>query len=216
MPYKGKELSMLIFLPNEMEDSTTGLEKVGREVHSLIYVFVCMYIRIFHSDLQLEKELTYENFVEWTQPDMMDNVDVSVWLPRFKMEEQYDLKEVLIGMGMADAFDASHSDFSGRTPLPNALHCVCVRLYSTCVFMEISSLLNPLAGMSPGNDLFLSQVVHKAFVDVNEEGTEAAAATVIMRLCAAPVFIADHPFLFFIRHNPSESILFAGRYCSPQ
>lgn len=33
MPYKGKELSMLIFLPNEMEDSTTGLEKVGKEVH---------------------------------------------------------------------------------------------------------------------------------------------------------------------------------------
>uniref|UniRef100_A0A3Q0RMU4 Serpin B6 n=1 Tax=Amphilophus citrinellus TaxID=61819 RepID=A0A3Q0RMU4_AMPCI len=73
--------------------------------------------------------------------------------------------------------------------------------------------------MSPANDLVLSKVVHKAFVEVNEEGTEAAAATAaIMMLRCARIpdrFIADHPFLFFIRHNPSMSILFAGRYCSP-
>uniref|UniRef100_A0A4W6G191 Serpin B6 n=1 Tax=Lates calcarifer TaxID=8187 RepID=A0A4W6G191_LATCA len=158
MPYKGKELSMLIFLPNEIEDGTTGLEK-----------------------------LTYENFVEWTRPDMMDQTEVQVGLPRFKMEEKYDMKTVLVSMGMVDAFDAALSDFSG---------------------------------MSPANDLFLSKVVHKAFVEVNEEGTEAAAATAaIMMLRCAPMppamFIADHPFLFFIRHNPSMSVLFAGRYCSP-
>lgn len=76
--------------------------------------------------------------------------------------------------------------------------------------------------MSPENDLVLSEVVHKAFVEVNEEGTEAAAATaaVMMLRCAMPLkpekFYADHPFLFFIRHNPSMSILFAGRYCSPE
>lgn len=73
--------------------------------------------------------------------------------------------------------------------------------------------------MSPANDLVLSKVVHKAFVEVNEEGTEAAAATAaIMKLrCALrpAAFIADHPFLFFIRHNPTKSILFVGRYCSP-
>nr|XP_046226561.1 leukocyte elastase inhibitor-like isoform X2 [Scatophagus argus] len=162
MPYKQKELSMLIFLPNEIEDSTTGLEK-------------------------LEKELTYENFVEWTRPDMMDEVEVQVGLPRFKMEEKYDMKNVLISMGMVDAFDMAMSDFSG---------------------------------MSPANDLVLSKVVHKAFVEVNEEGTEAAAATaaVMMLRCALrpATFIADHPFLFFIRHNPSMSVLFAGRYCSPE
>uniref|UniRef100_UPI003AAA89B8 leukocyte elastase inhibitor-like isoform X1 n=1 Tax=Centroberyx gerrardi TaxID=166262 RepID=UPI003AAA89B8 len=161
MPYKGKDLSMLIFLPNDMEDGTTGLEK-------------------------LEKELTYENFVEWTRPDMMDTVEVQVALPRFKMEEKYDLKKILSSMGMVDAFDIAMSDFSG---------------------------------MSPANDLVLSKVVHKAFVEVNEEGTEAAAATaaVMMLRCARiPVtFVADHPFLFFIRHNPSMSILFAGRFCSP-
>ena len=74
--------------------------------------------------------------------------------------------------------------------------------------------------MSPANDLVLSKVVHKAFVEVNEEGTEAAAATaaIMMLRCAVrpPTFVADHPFLFFIRHNPSMSILFAGRYCSPE
>lgn len=73
--------------------------------------------------------------------------------------------------------------------------------------------------MSPANDLVLSEVVHKAFVEVNEEGTEAAAATgaIMMLRCARPSerFYADHPFLFFIRHKPSMSILFAGRYCSP-
>uniref|UniRef100_UPI0037E92F77 leukocyte elastase inhibitor-like isoform X2 n=1 Tax=Semicossyphus pulcher TaxID=241346 RepID=UPI0037E92F77 len=162
MPYIGEELSMLIFLPNEIEDSTTGLEK-------------------------LEKELTYENFVEWTCPDMMDKVEVTVGLPRFKMEEKYDLKNVLVSMGMVDAFDQGKSNFSG---------------------------------MSPANDLVLSKVVHKAFVEVNEEGTEAAAATaavMMLRSAMRPdAFIADHPFLFFIRHNPSSSILFAGRYCSPE
>ena len=74
--------------------------------------------------------------------------------------------------------------------------------------------------MSPGNELVLSEVFHKAFVEVNEEGTEAAGATaaVMMLRCALrpASFVADHPFLFFIRHNPSMSVLFAGRYCSPE
>lgn len=160
MPYKGKELSMLIFLPNNIE-GTTGLEK-------------------------LEQALTYEKFVDWTNPEMMDVVEVQVGLPRFKMEDKYNMKTVLTSMGMVDAFDQANSNFSG---------------------------------MSPSNDLFVSEIYHKAFVEVNEEGTEAAAATaaVMMMRCAMipATFIADHPFLFFIRHNPSMSILFAGRYCSP-
>lgn len=154
---------------------------------------------------------------------MMDNVEVWVGLPRFKMEEKYDLKEVLVGMGMVDAFDGSRCDFSGGRPLPNVLfivqdHTVCV---CVCFHGKRLPLFVPLTGMSPRNDLFLSEVVHKAFVDVNEEGTEAAAATAaVMNMRCAPMrpatFIADHPFLFFIRHNPSKSVLFAGRYCSPQ
>ncbi|XP_075968681.1 leukocyte elastase inhibitor-like isoform X2 [Anarhichas minor] len=162
MLYEGKELSMLIFLPDEIEDDTTGLEK-------------------------LERELTYEKFVEWTRSDMMRRTEVEVKLPRFKMEETYNLKDVLTSMGMVDAFDVTGSDFSG---------------------------------MSPANDLVLSQVVHKAFVEVNEEGTEAAAATgafiSVTSIMIPATFIADHPFLFFIRHNPTMSVLFAGRYCSPE
>ncbi|KAF4082431.1 hypothetical protein AMELA_G00151710 [Ameiurus melas] len=162
MPYKGKELSMLIMLPVEIEDNTTGLEK-------------------------LENQLTYDNFMEWTRPDMMDPVEVQVSLPRFKLEEAYDLNEQLISMGMVDAFDKVKCDFSH---------------------------------MSPCDDLVLSKVVHKSFVEVNEEGTEAAASTavVMMMRCAMlppECFVADHPFLFFIQHKPTRSILFCGRYSSP-
>lgn len=69
------------------------------------------------------------------------------------------------------------------------------------------------------NWLYIGAVLHKAFVDVNEEGTEAAAATsVIMRVTMAappPLFRADHPFLFLIRENKSGSILFLGRLTDP-
>jgi len=77
------------------------------------------------------------------------------------------------------------------------------------------------SGMNGRKDLFISAVIHKAYVDVNEEGTEAAAATaVVMTLTAigpeeTPVFRADHPFLFLIRDNCSGSILFIGRAMNP-
>jgi serpin B len=70
---------------------------------------------------------------------------------------------------------------------------------------------------SSGEPLCLSAVVHKAFVDVNEEGTEAAAATAVdMDRCAKPVFVADHPFFFLIRDTRSDSILFLGRITNPK
>jgi serpin B len=63
--------------------------------------------------------------------------------------------------------------------------------------------------------LFISAVLHKAFVTVNEEGTEAAAATAVsMAMCIPPpppIFRADHPFVFLIRENSTGSILFLGR-----
>ncbi|XP_053531816.1 leukocyte elastase inhibitor [Ictalurus punctatus] len=163
MPYKGMELSMLIMLPVEIEDNTTGLEK-------------------------LEHQLTYDNFMEWTRPDRMRTVEVQVSLPRFTLEETYGMNELLISMGMVDAFDMGKCDFSH---------------------------------MSPCDDLVLSEVVHKSFVEVNEEGTEAAAATAtgVLECCLTPPrkerFVADHPFLFFIQHKPTRSILFCGRYSAP-
>jgi len=78
------------------------------------------------------------------------------------------------------------------------------------------------SGINGKKDLFISAVIHKAYVDVNEEGTEAAAATgVTMKLTSIgpsqiPVFQADHPFLFFIRDNNSGSILFIGRVMNPK
>ncbi len=77
------------------------------------------------------------------------------------------------------------------------------------------------SGMTGSKDLYISAVIHKAFVDVNEEGTEAAAATaVVMTLRSAPrpspVFRADHPFLFLIRDNRTGSILFLGRVAEPE
>lgn len=106
-------------------------------------------------------------------------------LPKFKLEESYDLKSDLSAMGLLDIFDSAKAD---------------------------------LSGMSGAHDLFLSKIVHKAFVEVNEEGTEAAAATAgIAMLCMVieEDFNADHPFLFFLRHNPTKSIVFFGRYASP-
>ena len=78
------------------------------------------------------------------------------------------------------------------------------------------------SGINGKKDLFISAVIHKAYVEVNEEGTEAAAATgVVMRLTSVgpaeiPVFRADHPFLFLIRDNLTGSILFIGRVANPQ
>lgn len=77
------------------------------------------------------------------------------------------------------------------------------------------------SGMNGKRELFISAVIHKAFVDVNEEGTEAAAATAVImsRGLAIPrqpaEFRADHPFVFLIRDNRTGSILFLGRLMNP-
>jgi serpin B len=75
------------------------------------------------------------------------------------------------------------------------------------------------SGMTGHKQLYITAVVHKAFVDVNEEGTEAAAATGVVMATKSvqvtPTFRADHPFVFLIRDNQSGSILFMGRLLNP-
>ncbi len=117
---------------------------------------------------------------------------VIVSVPKFKTTSAFALGSVLKSMGMSDAFSQQKADFSGMS-LPQEV-----------------------------GKLFISAVIHKAYVDVNEEGTEAAAATaVIVNVTAVrpeptPVFRADHPFLFLIRDNQSGSILFIGRVTNPK
>jgi serpin B len=93
--------------------------------------------------------------------------------------------------------------------------------------MGMKSAFNNAAdfsGMTGDRELFISKVIHKAFVDVNEEGTEATAAIyvdmptkggAIREPKEPPLFWADHPFVFMIRDNRNDAILFLGRITNP-
>ena len=110
---------------------------------------------------------------------------VEVYMPRFSFEEKYELSAPLISLGMPTAF-SSQADFSFIADYP----------------------------------LSISKVIHQAFVDVNEQGTEAAAATaVVIELSyipsSHPVFKADHPFIFLIRHEQTGQVLFMGKVETP-
>lgn len=114
----------------------------------------------------------------------LDQKEVSVYLPKFKFESAFQLKESLQKLGMTDAFNPRQADFSGITGKQS---------------------------------LTISAVVHKAVVDVNEQGTKAAATTaVIEERGVSLVFRADHPFLFWIKDNSSGTLLFLGRVVEPQ
>ncbi|NXP12692.1 SPB11 protein, partial [Thinocorus orbignyianus] len=135
---------------------------------------------------KLECTLTYEKLAGWTSSDRMQQLRVKVYLPQFKMEESYVLNTALQEMGVMNVFEWGKAD---------------------------------LSGISTKDGLVVSKAIQKSFVEVNEEGTEAAGG---MGLAAVPLcypisyeFKADHPFLFFIRYNPTNTILFFGRYCSP-
>lgn len=119
---------------------------------------------------------------------------VDVLLPKFEIETNYDLIQPLRSLGTTDIFNRDISDLSG------------------------------IVDMRPGESLHVAVAGQKAYVQVNEEGTEAAAVTAVteeLRLVSnerppVPVpFIADHPFLFLIQDNESGTILFMGRVSDP-
>ena len=133
----------------------------------------------------VEQMLSNENLSTWM--DSMYPTDVDIYLPKFTFETEYNLKEMLIAMGMDIAF-SFNADFSG---------------------------------MNGHGGLFIEKVLHKAFIEVNEEGTEAAAATTVHMLETAihdppKVFDADHPFLYLIQHKETGTILFMGKVVNPQ
>ena len=74
-----------------------------------------------------------------------------------------------------------------------------------------------LTGIIDSSNVAVSKVIHKAVVEVNEEGTEAAAATGvgIMLMCMPPSYRMDHPFLFVIVHRPTDTPVFVGRLSRP-
>ena len=115
---------------------------------------------------------------------------VDLRFPRFEIEQSFSLKDTLMALGMETPFDTATADFSGMSP--DAL----------------------------ADGLHISAVIHKAFVSVDESGTEAAAATaVIMEGNSAPMewveVVTDRPFVFLVHDIETGSVLFVGRVMNP-
>jgi serpin B len=147
----------------------------------------------------VEKQLTSANLWAWT--DKLQQRAVHVFLPKFRLETSYDLEKALKGMGMVRAFkqpgQPGGAEFGGMC-----------------------------ASADPDLQLFVSKVLHKAFVELNEKGTEAAAATAVIldvkeaappkkMVPFTPTFRADRPFVFLIRDRQTGSVLFLGRVTNP-
>ncbi|MEO8701638.1 MAG: serpin family protein [Kofleriaceae bacterium] len=140
----------------------------------------------------VEKSLDASRFEAWRSAATEQRVAIA--LPKFTIDpkDPVELSKPLAALGMADAFDAKRADFTGIAAPPN-----------------------------PADHLFISAVFHKAFVKVDEKGTEAAAATAVVMAPkgAAPApaieFKADHPFLFVIVDGKTGLVLFVGRVSQP-
>lgn len=132
----------------------------------------------------LEPLLKAQLIEEWA--NSVKKQKVEVYLPRFTVEQEIDLKDILKALGVTEIFikDAN------------------------------------LTAMSDKKELFLSKAVHKSCIEVNEEGSEAAAASgmiAISRMAVLyPQVIVDHPFLYLIRNRKSGIILFMGRVMNPE
>ena len=119
--------------------------------------------------------------------DSMTRQPLTVKIPKFEFETEYNLKSPLRSLGVHDAFDKNNADFQGITD----------------------------------EQIYLDRAAHKAFVNVNEEGTEAAAITALVaRATSGPPepmaeFVADHPFMFVIQEKETGEILFIGRVMDP-
>jgi serpin B len=140
------------------------------------------------SDLNIFLEnLNAESWENWMS--QFHEQDVSLVMPKFKLEYGKTLNDPLKALGMGVAFDPELADFSR------------------------------MASLEFGN-LYIEKVVHKTFVEVNEEGTEAAAATSVevgvKSVPPPPIsFSVDRPFFFAIRDNETKTVLFMGVVVEP-
>jgi serine protease inhibitor len=132
----------------------------------------------------LVETLSAENWNVWF--NNISKLEGELYFPRFSLEYEITLNDVLKSLGMQIAFNPSQADFT--------------RMYKN-------------------GGLYIYEVKHKSFVEVNEEGTEAAAATVVdMRLTSVGsgfTMRIDRPFIFAIRENHSGTILFIGKIVDP-
>ena len=152
---------------------------------------IAMYVLLPNEDIDID------SFVEGISQSQLEEsfddyikTEVDVELPKFKLEYGVKrLNDALKNLGMGVAFDPGEANFEGIAPVDSA------------------------------NNLYIGFVDHKAFVEVNEKGTEAAAATVVgIELSAMPMtqtFRADRPFVFLIRDDRSGTILFMGKINNP-
>ena len=170
---------------------------VGYQAVEMQYMFARMSMTILLPD-----QGTFEAFEDSLDDELVARViedletrEVVLTMPKFEFQSEFDLVDTLKAMGMTDAFDSTSADFSGmggRSCLAGDIRC-----------------------------LFLSGVIHKAVVSVDEEGTEAAAATGMIVFLSSrepglPVEVTvDRPFIFLIRDGATGTILFVGRVLDP-
>ncbi|KAM9827280.1 leukocyte elastase inhibitor A-like [Neosynchiropus ocellatus] len=140
---------------------------------------------------KMRSGLARGDFKKRTSGEPMTKTPVEVSLPRFTIEAKAQMKDTLKSMGMVDAFEPAKSDFSG---------------------------------MSPREDFAVSEVVQQVFIDVHEAGATAGSRSVAvtgapkLSMEQGPTresFVADHPFVFYIQHNPSATCIFLGKFFSP-
>jgi serine protease inhibitor len=138
---------------------------------------------------QFMSTFTGKGWEEWREKFLQAKGDV--YLPRFSMEYEKSLNQILKDLGMEIAFDRARADF----------------------FEMVTWEGEPR--------LFISEVKHKAFIEVNEKGTKAAAVTSVeMGVTSAPSFWfnmkADRPFVFLIHDSETDAILFMGAVTDPR
>ena len=128
-------------------------------------------------------EFNQENWDLWI--NSFSKREVILEFPKFTLEYELKLNDVLKALGMGIAFDPNQADFT--------------KMYK-----------------GPEN-AYISKVKHKTYVEVNEEGTEAAAVTSVeMEMTSAPPWMrVDRPFVFVIRENKSRTMLFMGKIVEP-
>merc|ERR1719494_59211 len=135
----------------------------------------------------LMKKISADTISAWVQK-LQDRAkgfvrDIDVFIPKFKVSFDMNLKEYLKGLGINDLFNESAD----------------------------------LSGMNGKRNLFCDSAIHKAFIEVIEEGTEASAATgMAMNLMSMPTQVMfDRPFFYFIVHRQSNAIIFSGKMNNP-